>query len=68
MKRPETGSLPVLAPEVPGCGDCGEAQADGVPCPEPGAECPSCGRARPRARVDDLDGILMPDGLYPTHI
>jgi hypothetical protein len=57
--------LPVLA-ELPGCGDCAEAQADGVPCPGPRTECPTCGRARPKPA--ELDGILMPDGLYPTNV
>ena len=64
----DAASLPALAPELPGCGDCAEAQADGVPCPGPRTECPTCGRARPRPSLPDLDGILMPDGLYPTNI
>jgi len=30
--------------EWPGTGLCAEAQADGVPCPEPGCSCDKCSR------------------------
>jgi hypothetical protein len=58
-----------LVTERRGTGLCGEAQADGVPCPGHASDCPSCGRARPAPLpLPDLDGILMPDGLWPTSI
>jgi hypothetical protein len=31
--------------EWPGTGCCPEAQADGVPCPNPACACDTCGRA-----------------------
>jgi hypothetical protein len=33
--------------EIASTGRCGEAQADGVPCPTPGKFCDTCGRALP---------------------
>jgi hypothetical protein len=57
-----------LVAERKGMGECCEAQADGVPCGDASSDCPRCGRARKKPVPEDLGGIMMPDGLYPTGV
>lgn len=37
---------------------CAEAQADGVPCPEPGSDCAICGHALPCVHVEPQPATL----------
>jgi len=68
MREARTNPSQPLPEDRPGTGECCEAQADGVPCSEPTLDCPFCRRARPKAVLPDLGGIMMCDGLYPTAV
>lgn len=45
MTDGETGGRPPEDPGWSGTGLCPKAQADGIPCPEVGRECDTCGLA-----------------------